>query len=198
MLDRLRSRQRDRLLRRVWGVHIGGEAQTAAVSAIVDLDGFDRFYTATAPRTLALARSLTRSWADAEDLVQDAYVDAHRRWATVGAFDDPAAWVHRAVVNRSRSRWRRIGRELKAVTRLAGRPADRDHDNQPADDAMWRCVAALPRQQAKVVALFYVDDLSVEQIAALLECSTGTVKTHLFRARATLHAALADTIKEDS
>lgn len=168
----------------------GGQTQDGAISPIVDAGEFERFYVATARRTLALARSLTRSWADAEDLVQDAYADAHRRWDTVGAFDDPAAWVRRAVMNRSASRWRRLGREVKALTRLAGRSAASEQTDEPLDDEFWRCVAALPRQQARVVALFYVDDLSIDQIASMLECSTGTVKTHLSRARASLHASL--------
>jgi RNA polymerase sigma factor (sigma-70 family) len=173
-------------------VYIDG-SRDEATSPLVDLAGFDRFYLDTARRTLALAQSLTHSWADAEDLVQDAYADAHRRWAIVGALDDPSAWVRRAVVNRSASRWRRLGREIRALTRTAARSTERQEATEPYDEPFWKCVAALPRQQARVVALFYVDDQSVEQIAALLDCSIGTVKTHLSRARASLRASLLDT-----
>jgi len=59
-------------------------------------------------------------------------------------------------------------------------------EGEPFDAVVWRCVAQLPRQQARVVALFYVEDRSVEQIAALLDCSTGTIKTHLERVYAKL------------
>ncbi|MCU1359517.1 MAG: polymerase sigma-70 factor, partial [Ilumatobacteraceae bacterium] len=96
-------------------MYFEGDTRRDAISPLVDLDGFETFYVTTARRTLALAQSLTHSWADAEDLVQDAYADAHRRWATVGALDDPSAWVRRAVLNRSASRWHRLGREIRAL-----------------------------------------------------------------------------------
>jgi len=70
-------------------------------------------------------------------------------------------------------------------------------EGEPFDAVFWRCVAQLPKQQARVIALFYVEDRSVEQIAALLECSTGTIKTHLSRARATLHSALTPDQSSD-
>lgn len=172
---------------------IDGDATGAAA---IEVTAFDDFYVATARRTLALARSLTSSWADAEDLVQEAYADAHRRWATVGAYDDPAAWVRRAVVNRSASRWRRLGREVRALTRLGSRRVD-DGAVDPIDADLWRQVAGLPVRQAQAIALFYVDDLSVDQIAEVLGCSTGTVKTHLSRARATLHETLPKEADDD-
>ena len=174
-------------------MQIGGDARRGVSLGVADaaVGSFDDFYVGSARRTLALARSLTGSWADAEDLVQDAYADAHRRWSTVGALDDPAAWVRRAVMNRSRSRWRRLGREVRSLSRLAGRSADWHDAEEPADTEFWKAVGALPKQQARVVVLFYVDDLAVDQIAAVLGCSAGSVKTHLSRARAALHHTLA-------
>ncbi len=173
---------------------VSGEASSSS-AGLVDT-AFDAFYVTTVRRTLALARSLTRNWSDAEDLVQDAYSDAHRRWDAVQELDDPAAWVRRAVVNRSASRWRRLGREMRAIARLAPRTTVSATDPPLADAALWEAIGSLPGQQRRVVALFYVDDLSVEQIATTLGCSTGTVKTHLSRARSALHAALAPTHEE--
>jgi RNA polymerase sigma-70 factor (ECF subfamily) len=157
----------------------------------VDLGAFDRFYADTVHRTLALARSLTRDWGAAEDLVQDAYADAHRRWDAVGAYEDPGAWVRRAVLNRAASRWRRIGREVAAITRFAGRRRLEEADTA-IDHDFWDAVRSLPPQQMKAVVLYYVDDLSVDETADALRCSAGSVKTHLSRARATLHARLAE------
>ena len=54
------------------------------------------------------------------------------------------------------------------------------------DDELWERVRALPEQQRWAVALFYVEDRSVADTAAVLGCSEGTVKTHLARARETL------------
>jgi RNA polymerase sigma-70 factor (ECF subfamily) len=164
-------------------------ASFAITGAAVD---FDRFYASTARRTLAVAYALTGSWADAEDLVQDAYADAHRRWDRVGTYDDPAAWVRRAVTNRSASRWRRLGREVRALTRVSARAARTTSEPEVQDAQFWSAVATLPGRQRAVVVLIYVDDLSIEQAATRLGCAEGTVKTHLSRARLALHALLDD------
>ena len=160
----------------------------AAVAVIATTD-FDAFYAASVRRTVAVAYALTGSWADAEDLTQDAYSAAARGWSHVGRLDDPAAWVRRAVITRSRSRWRRLGREVRALTRLAGR-GQQTEETALVDPAFWSAVSALPSRQREVVALYYVDDLPVGEIAARLGCAEGTVKVHLSRARAALAAAL--------
>lgn len=146
---------------------------------------FEDFYAATAKRTLALAYALTGSWGDAEDLVQDAFVAAHRQWGAVSAYDAPAAWVRRLVMNRAVSRWRRLRNEATTLVRLGTRQGLAAPD-VPADDEFWAAIRRLPPQQARAAALFYVEDLSVEQIAQHLQCSTGSVKTHLSRARTAL------------
>jgi RNA polymerase sigma-70 factor (ECF subfamily) len=147
---------------------------------------FDDFYASTARRTLSLAYVLTGNWGDAEDLVQDAYAVAAKRWAEIGSYDDPSAWVRRVVLNRSVSRRRRLQREALAVVRLGNRTDERVVDDDPMDPVFWAAVRRLPPQQSRAVALFYVNDLSVEQIARVLACAEGTVKTHLSRARTTL------------
>jgi RNA polymerase sigma-70 factor, ECF subfamily len=151
---------------------------------------FDEFHAATSRRTLALAYALTGNWGDAEDLVQDAYLAASRKWDELARYDDPSSWVRRIVLNRSVSRWRRMQRETLAVVRLGHRTDDAVRDDDPMDPKFWAAVRRLPAQQARAVALYYVDDLSVEQIAQHLECSVGSVKTHLSRARAALASAL--------
>lgn len=62
---------------------------------------FDEFHAATSRRTLALAYALTGNWGDAEDLVQDAYLAASRKWDELARYDDPSSWVRRVVLNRS-------------------------------------------------------------------------------------------------
>ncbi|MDO8391388.1 MAG: SigE family RNA polymerase sigma factor [Actinomycetota bacterium] len=151
---------------------------------------FESFYAATARRTVALAYALTGNWGDAEDLVQDAFSAAHDEWDKVSAYDEPSAWVRRLVLNRSVSRWRRLQREAAAVVRIGARTTSAAPVTDPVDPQFWSAMRRLPPQQARAVALFYVDDLSVEQIADHLQCSTGSVKTHLSRARATLAARL--------
>ena len=162
---------------------IGREATHEPASTAIT---FDDFYAATSRRTLALAHALTGNWGDAEDLVQDAFTAAARQWDQVGLYDDPSSWVRRLVLNRSVSRWRRLQREALAVVRLGNRTGDHTPDDDPIDPQFWAAVRRLPAQQARAVALFYVEDLSVDDIAQQLGCSSGTVKTHLSRARAHL------------
>lgn len=164
-----------------------------AVGISVD---FEQFYADTCRDALALARALTGSWADAEDLVQDTYAAAHRNWSKLQAYDEPAAWIRRVLLNRSASRWRRLGREVAALTRLGGR-REATADITGGDGELWQIVATLPRQQVRVVALYYVADLSIAEIAGELGCSAGTVKTHLSRARAALRPLLVDAPEDD-
>ena len=85
-------------------------------------------------------------------------------------------------VNRAASVVRRRVREAQAIVRLAYRtPTHIELDEGDAE--FWRSVRALPPRQAQAVALFYLEDYSVRDIAAVLDCSEGTVKTHLSRAR---------------
>jgi RNA polymerase sigma-70 factor (ECF subfamily) len=168
---------------------IEGEDSGGLVDAS-DVVGFEEFYVRTVRRTFALAASLTRDWSAAEDLTQDAYAAAHRRWTVVSLYDDPASWVRRVVVNRAMSRWRRIGRELGALARVSVRDRDEIAATEPIDAAFWQALRGLPAKQAKAIALRYVADLSVADVGAALGCSEGAAKTHLHRARAALHAQL--------
>lgn len=156
------------------------------MTAVPVAPSFDRFYADTSRRTLALAFALTGNWGDAEDLVQDAFSAAHRKWAQVSTYEDPSAWVRRLVLNRSVSRWRRAQREALAVVRLGNRSRGAVLLDDPIDPQFWAAVRGLPAQQARSAALFYVEDMSVDQIAVHLACSVGSVKAHLSRARAAL------------
>jgi RNA polymerase sigma-70 factor, ECF subfamily len=166
------------------------------IPAVITID-FESFYVETGRRMLSLAYSLTGSWGDAEDLVQEAYAAAHRKWSIVGTYDDPAAWVRRVITNRAVSRWRRLSHELNVRQRLAVRSVQTSTAVEPVNEAFWQAVRALPRQQMAVVVLHYVEDQSVDAIAAVLGCSAGTVKTQLFRARRTLADRLGPQMEEE-
>ncbi len=158
--------------------------------AIARASDFDQFFNDSYRRTLGLAYAVTGDRGHAEDIVQEAFAAAHRRWVSVAAYNDPQAWVRRLVLNKASSRWRRIGREVRALARFAGRATPDAVDLPLRSAQFWAAVASLPARQAETVALFYVEDLSVVEVAELLGCSVGTVKTHLFRARQTLRVLL--------
>jgi RNA polymerase sigma-70 factor (ECF subfamily) len=158
---------------------------------------FDDFYRQEYRRVLGLAYVLTGNVSVAEDTAQDAFTAAYRQWAAVGGYDSPAAWVRRVTCHRAASVVRRRVREAKAIVRLAYRtPTHVQLDEGDAE--FWRSVRALPPRQAQVVALFYLEDYSVREIAAVLDCSEGTVKTHLSRARTAVARQLRLERVEDS
>jgi RNA polymerase sigma-70 factor, ECF subfamily len=162
--------------------------------SLIDVD-FDDFYTRGYRRCTALGYALTGSVVDADDLVQEAFSTAYRRWSEIAAYDDPLAWVRKVMVNNAMSRGRRLRREVLAMARFGNRPQLVAAAIDERDRELWHLVSTLPKQQAAAIALHYVDDLSVASIATVLGCSEGTVKTHLSRGR---HALAASMKEEDS
>jgi RNA polymerase sigma-70 factor, ECF subfamily len=151
---------------------------------------FESFYRREYPRIAALARVLTGP-IGAEDNAQEAMLVAFRRWREVSQMADPAMWVRRVCANIATSQVRRRAAEARALLRLGGR-RDVQRDPMPSDEDFWAAVRALPRRQAQVVALYYLYDLAVADVAATLNMSEGTTKTHLSRARASLAVDLGE------
>jgi RNA polymerase sigma-70 factor (ECF subfamily) len=129
----------------------------------------------------------------AADAVQEAFVKAHLHWRRVSRYDDPVGWVRRVAINRLRDEHRRNGRKQQAMERLAARPDEGDLaiDAEPSADAtIMTTLADLPRQQRLAVALFYVDGLSVAEVAVAMRLSEGAVKFHLHQGRERLRSVL--------
>jgi RNA polymerase sigma-70 factor, ECF subfamily len=96
--------------------------------------------------------------------------------------------VRRVAINHLRDDHRRTGRRLRALARLASRTTTAEHPAEP--DEFDRLLAELPRQQRLATALYYVDGLSVAEIATALDIAQGSVKSHLFDARTRLRTVL--------
>jgi RNA polymerase sigma-70 factor (ECF subfamily) len=150
---------------------------------------FEELYRRDFHSLVALAYGLSGSRMASEEVVQEAFLAAHRRWNKISRYDDPSLWVRRVVLNRSVSAIRRRVAEARALTRLRARPT-RPHVLPELEDELWKAVRKLPAHQAKAIVLHYVDDCSVAEIAEILGVSDGTVKTHLHRARRALAGAL--------
>ncbi|MEX2323264.1 MAG: sigma-70 family RNA polymerase sigma factor [Acidimicrobiia bacterium] len=145
---------------------------------------FETFYRREVRGVLAVTIGLTRRTGDAEDATQEAFFRAWRDWDRIGRLERPAAWVRRVALNLAIGRWRQVRAETRAVLRL--RPNDVSPPADPVSDRFWAEVRALPRRQAQVVALTYVDDLDSDGVAAVLGISASTVRVHLARARVAL------------
>lgn len=153
--------------------------------AIRLVESFELYYRRDYRSLLGLAYVLTGSNTMAEDIVQDALTEAHRRWDTIARYDDPGAWVRRVMVNKSKSRFRKLRSETKALSVFGNRRVELVEPTERVTE-VWSAVRSLPPKQAHVVALFYWEDRSLAQIAEILGMAESTVKTHLKRARATL------------
>jgi RNA polymerase sigma-70 factor (ECF subfamily) len=158
---------------------------------------FDEFFRSEYRRVVALASVLCGRTGVAEELAQDAFVAAYRHWDRVSRYDDPAAWVRRVVVNLSTSTLRRRSREARALTRLALRRPTEAVRLAGLDDEFWAAVRDLPRRQSQCIALRYLDDRSVDEIAAVLGIAPATVRVHLHSARSALAARLGETDDEE-
>lgn len=167
----------------------------AVEPALLRAESFDSFYRSRYRAAVRLAIVLTGSASAAEDLVQDAMADAHRAWGRLSGYDDANAWLRRAIANRAISRRRRLGVAARGLLRLGGRAdanASADVELAASDWELWAHVRALPARQAQIVALVYVEGLSIADAALTLGIATPTAKTHLARAKERLERDLAD------
>ncbi len=150
---------------------------------------FEAFYREEYLSVVALSYALGGSRAAAEDLAQEAFLRAHREWERVGRMEAPGAWVRRVAINLARSRLRRLRSETAARARLTATPTTLMAPSSEYD-AFWDEVRRLPSRQAQAIALRYVDDLSVSEIADVLEVAEGTVKALLHQGRERLQRQL--------
>lgn len=136
-----------------------------------------------------MVRSLSVACGDREaaaDAVQDAFTRAYARWRRISRYEQPAGWIRHVALNRLRDHFRHESRgdrvrELIAATTLTTVDAP-----EPPDDALMTAVRRLPPQQRIAVSLFYVEQLTVREIATSMKLSEGAVKYHLHAGRRSL------------
>jgi RNA polymerase sigma-70 factor (ECF subfamily) len=144
---------------------------------------FEDLYATEYSAVVGLAYALSGNRWIAEDLAQEAFLAAHRNWDRIVAYERPGSWVRRVVANLSVSAFRRRLAEAKALGRLALGQASTVTELSAEDAEFWGAVRALPRRQAQVVTLYYLEDRPLAEIADVLEIATGTVKKHLHDGR---------------
>ena len=150
---------------------------------------FDDFYRSNYAPVVRLAYSLCGSVPIAEELAQEAFVTAHGRWTDLHRFDRPDLWVRRVVINRSISYRRRQATERRALE-LLPEPDAVTSDPALGDTDLLRALRELSPRQAETLALFYLEDQPLSEVAKILGLGEETVKTHLKRGRAALAAKL--------
>ena len=150
---------------------------------------FDAFYDRTYAEVAARAVTYSGNPQDAEDAVQEAYIEAMRRWPHVRTCASPEAWVittTRHKFSRDGRRWwfRWNPRELTDLTVPAATNAT--VEETAAALAVLRALGTLPQRQRQVVVMHSLEDMSYAEISAELGISTGAVGSNLHKARARL------------
>lgn len=149
-----------------------------------DPSPFTELYELEYPRAVRLAYALTSSLELAEDVAQEAFVRLHTR---VGVLENSAAYLRTTVVNLCTDEHRRRDRDRR-YRFLLHTPGD---VSLPARE-MLDLLAALPYRQRAVLVLRYWADWSEADIAQVLGCRPGAVKTLASRGLVRLRKALND------
>jgi RNA polymerase sigma-70 factor (ECF subfamily) len=153
-----------------------------------DTHSFDEFYRSTSVRLMRYGYAVTGDLTEAQDVVQEAYTRAWQRWRTVAEHPNPEGWVRVVAARIATDRWRRLGR-WHAAQRRTGQP---EPVRAPNEDTVYLVAALrrLPVDQRRALALHYLFDLPVAEIAEETGVAVGTVKSWLSRGRAGLAEAL--------
>jgi RNA polymerase sigma-70 factor (ECF subfamily) len=160
---------------------------------MADVDGFDEFYRGTSRRLLRYTYGLTGDLGDAQDVVQEVYVRAWQRWDRVARYDAAEAWLRLVATRLATDRWRRFRARRAAASVLGVGIAPVPPPPPPAEDTivLMAAMRSLPAEQRRALALHYLLDMSVADVAAETGAPPGTVKSWLARGRATLAQKLS-------
>jgi RNA polymerase sigma-70 factor (sigma-E family) len=133
-----------------------------------------------------------------EEVVMEAFVRTFSGWNRLRDASRADFYLRRAVINISRSGIRRKIVERRAKSVLSARPeVHPDPDASETSDLLWTAVRELPERQRACVVLRYYEDLPDREIAEILDCSVGTVKSQLSKARAKLALAIGSESEID-
>jgi len=158
----------------------------------------ERAMTQYGKATYNFAYRLTGNEADARDLTQDAFVRVYRAWRSFSPGTSFLSWIYRIVTNLYRDELRRrkgrfqeeipednAPQEFGGQRPLAVTPID-DYVDRQLSEPLSKALAQLSGDQRQVVVLADIEEYSYQEIAEIMGCSIGTVRSRLHRARALL------------
>lgn len=157
-----------------------------------------------------LAYSFVRNWEDAKDISQNGFVNAYQRLRNFRRDAKFSTWLYRIIVNECKDLFKHRARRIRVVDPVAsdddgpmvfdvadptGDPSDVLASRELAT-RLQQAIASLAEQQRAAFVLHHLNGLSIEEIAEVMNCRVGTVKSHLFRACARLREQLASYLHE--
>jgi len=160
--------------------------------------------------TYNFAFRLTRNEADARDLTQEAFIRVYRAWRSFKPGTSFLSWIYRIVTNLHRDELRRRkGRYQEEIPEdnepqafgtgrpLAENPID-DYVEAQMSEPVSKALAALAPEQRQIVVLADIEECSYQEIAEIVGCSIGTVRSRLHRARGQLRKLVNRYMKSSS
>ncbi|MET7766073.1 sigma-70 family RNA polymerase sigma factor [Streptomyces sp. NPDC005393] len=151
---------------------------------------FDAFYARTYPWLAARAVMLSGNRQNAEDAVQEAYIEAMHRWSEVRTYASPEAWVTTTMRHKLSRDGRRWWFRWKPVELTVPAATTATVEETAEALAALRALGTLPPRQRQVVVMHSVWGMSYQEIAGELGISTGSVGSNLHKARARLSLLL--------
>jgi RNA polymerase sigma factor (sigma-70 family) len=115
----------------------------------------------------------------AEDLAQEALIRLCRDWRRVRKLQAPEGWLHRVAINLAHSHYRRKALERKALSALGSRPREELEAHRHVESL--ELLKNLPPRQKAALLLHYYIDMTVQEVAQVMEIPEGTVKTLIHR-----------------
>lgn len=164
-------------------------------------------------KAVRMAYSFTHHWEDARDIAQEAFVKAHENLPKFRGESRFSTWMYRIIANLCKDSFRKK-KVRERINAAVGRPGDEDGPdpmeriasnapdaldetmNRELEQTIHASIETLPQQQKNVFRLRYLQGLSLEEIAGLLELSTGAVKAHLWQASQKMQKLLAGYLAE--
>lgn len=162
----------------------------AVVRARTQTGSFDSFMRGHCTRLVRALTAISFDREAAADAAQEAFVQLYLNWDKVDEFRDPVAWLYRVGINRCKDYRRFLSRTTRLVERLGSQAKT---ESGGKDTAGWMydlefasIFRSLPGRQRTAATLYYLNDLSVQEIARIMNISEGAVNSHLHRAREAL------------
>jgi RNA polymerase sigma factor (sigma-70 family) len=164
-------------------------AHEASASEIFEASpSFEVFYDAERRTLFRRLWLVTGNRAEAEELMQDAFLQVWERWERVAAMDDPVGYLYRTAMNLFRKRHRRA---VLAIRRSVGLAPSRDDFAEADDrDTVRRVLATLPPRQRAALVLTEMLGFSAEEAGRALGVQASTVRSLSHQGRASFRGAM--------
>jgi RNA polymerase sigma factor (sigma-70 family) len=163
-------------------------------------DDFRALFVESFPRVVRTVWFVVHDQHVAEEVAQDAFTELYRSWRRVRDYDQPGLWVRRVALRKAQREAVRAARRTR-LERQASVLRPVDDPPAPFHDDLLHALRTLPPRQRAVVALYYLEDRPMNEVADLVGCSPATGYVHLHQARVRLAAALGarptDALEEE-